>query len=164
MIILGVDPGTRITGFGIIRSQNSQIQVLDYGTIRPPANAPLAKRYLAIFEALCHLIAKYQPQGLAVETQFVQKNVQSALKLGMARGACLIAAAQADIEVFEYAPTRAKKSVVGKGHASKSQMQKMIRLLLNITEEVQEDAADALAIALCHHHSLSLIKLTSPNL
>ncbi|MCH9631940.1 MAG: Crossover junction endodeoxyribonuclease RuvC [Chlamydiae bacterium] len=156
MIIIGVDPGTRFTGFGIIEFSNNQYHVIDYGVIRPPTNAPLEKRYLAIFTSLEHLIEKYKPSCLAVETQFVGKNVQSAIKLGMARGVSILAAARAQLEVKEYSPTMTKKAVVGRGHASKEQVIKMIQILLNIDQEIKEDAADALAIALCHIHSLNL--------
>ncbi len=156
MIILGIDPGTRFTGFGIIEFINNQHKLLDYGVIRPPYNAPLEKRYLAIFTSIEHLIEKFKPQNLVVETQFVGKNVQSAIKLGMARGVCLLAAARASIDVKEYTPTMTKKSVTGRGHASKKQMQKMVAMLLNIDPEIKEDAADALAIAICHIHTLQL--------
>ena len=153
MIIIGVDPGTAITGFGIIKWANNSSSVLDYGVIKPPAKAPLEKRYYAIFTALDHLLTKFKPDFLSVETQFVNKNVQSAIKLGMARGACLIVAAKHDIPVHEYAPTVAKKAVVGKGHASKLQVQKMVRVLLKLEAELSEDTSDALALALCHAHS-----------
>ena len=156
MIIFGVDPGTRFTGFGVIKFTDNQHHVLDYGVIKPPTNAPLEKRYLAIFTSIEHLVQKYKPSLLAIETQFVGKNVQSAIKLGMARGVCLLAAAKAQIGVKEYSPTMTKKAVVGRGHASKEQVQKMIQLLLKLDQEVQEDAADALAIALCHIHSVAL--------
>lgn len=156
MIIIGIDPGTRFTGFGLIHFKDGRYEVIDYGVIQPPLKAPLEKRYLAIFTALEHLIQKYKPSHLAIETQFVDKNVQSAIKLGMARGVCLLAAAKAGIFVSEYSPTMTKKAVVGKGHASKKQMQKMVQLLLNLNSEIKEDAADALALAICHFHSLSL--------
>ncbi len=154
MIVIGIDPGTRITGFGIVEVLNNQYQVLDYGVICPPVKAPLEKRYLAIHTALRHLLQTFKPQHLAIETQFVDKNVQSAIKLGMARGVCILAAAQEQIDVHEYTPTTTKKAVVGKGHASKRQVQKMIQLLLGMEKEVCEDTADALAIAICHHHAL----------
>lgn len=153
MIIIGVDPGTRMTGFGIIEHVNNSYRVLDFGVIQPPLKAPLEKRYLAIFLALEHLMEKYKPVCLAVETQYVDKNVQSAIKLGMARGVAILAAAKAGLEVNEYSPSMAKKAVVGKGGASKKQMQKMIQLLLNLDQEIKEDAADALALAICHLHS-----------
>ena len=156
MIIIGVDPGTRITGIGIIQHENNRCKVLYYGTIKPPPKAPLEKKYYAIFTALDHLLLKFKPQFLAVETQFVNKNVQSAIKLGMARGACLIAAAKHDVSVKEYAPTLAKKAVVGKGHASKLQVQKMVKILLNLDALICEDTSDALALALCHAHSSHL--------
>lgn len=154
MIVFGIDPGTRITGFGIIKFVNNEHHVLDYGIIRPPHNASLEKRYLAIFTSIEHLIDKFKPACIVIETQFVDKNVQSAIKLGMARGVCILAAARAQIEVKEYSPTMTKKAVVGRGHASKRQIQKMIQLLLNIQEEIKEDAADALALSLCHIHSI----------
>lgn len=156
MILFGIDPGTRITGFGIVELMGNVYRVLDYGVIRPPEKASLEKRYLAIFTSIEHLIQKYRPDNVVIETQFVDKNVQSAIKLGMARGVCILAAAKAGIDVKEYTPTMTKKAVVGRGHASKRQMQKMVQLLLNISEEIKEDAADALALAICHFHSLKL--------
>lgn len=154
MIVFGVDPGTLKTGFGVIEFLNSQYRLLDFGTICPPAKAPLEQRYLVIFSAIEYLITKHKPHSLAVETQFVDKNVQSAIKLGMARGVCLLAAARANIHVKEYTPTMTKKATVGKGHASKQQVQYMISRMLNISQEIEEDAADALALALCHLHTL----------
>ena len=153
-VILGIDPGTRITGFGIIQFLSTP-QVIDYGCIRPPSNLPLEKKYLIIFNDIEKLIKKYRPSAIAVETQYVKKNVQSAIKLGMARGAVVLAAAKNDIPVYEYAPTQAKLSVVGKGQASKHQVTQMITRILQLPSPPKpEDAADALAIALCHsHHS-----------
>lgn len=153
MIIIGVDPGTQITGFGLIEWKNNRSRLIDYGAIKPPAKEPLEKRYYTIFKELDLLIEKYQPDILSVETQFVNKNVQSAIKLGMARGACLIAAAKHGVQVKEYAPTVAKKAVVGKGHASKLQVQKMVQVLLGLNKNLIEDISDALALALCHAHS-----------
>lgn len=156
MIILGVDPGTRITGFGLLHYQNRTPKVLDYGTIRPSQKDPIEMRYYTIFTELDKLIQKFKPVCLSVETQFVNKNVQSAIKLGMARGACLLAAAKNQILVKEYAPTLAKKAVMGKGHASKVQVQKMIQLLLNLKQELSEDISDAFSLAFCHIHALHL--------
>jgi crossover junction endodeoxyribonuclease RuvC len=154
-IILGVDPGTLITGYGVIRDNGQHFEPLDFGCIRPPAKLKIELRYLAIFEGIDLLLEKYQPDAVSVETQFVYKNVQSALKLGMARGAVIIAAARRGIEVFEYAPTKAKLAVVGSGGASKFQVQKMIQMQLKLREMPEPaDAADALALALCHAHSL----------
>ncbi len=158
-IILGIDPGTIITGYGIIHEKNGKIQPLDFGCIRPPASLPLEKRYLIIYEALQKLIDKHKPQAIAVETQFVKKNVLIAMKLGMARGMALLAAAKNDIPIYEYAPKKAKLAVVGNGSASKEQVQKMIQLLLSLpTLPEPEDAADALALAICHAHQLKFHK------
>lgn len=151
LIILGIDPGTRITGYGLIRLTAAGIEAIDYGCIRPPATLPLPRRYRIIFEAVEQLIVKFQPQAMAVETQFVLKNAQSAIKLGMARGMAVLAAARANIEVHEYAPKKAKQAVVGNGSASKLQVQKMIGALLKLPKAPEpEDAADALALAICH--------------
>jgi crossover junction endodeoxyribonuclease RuvC len=153
--ILGIDPGTRITGYGVIKAQHLSLQPLDFGCIRPPAQLENAERYLSLFNGLEKLLDKYNPDAVSVETQFVYKNVQSAIKLGMARGVVLIAAARRKIPVFEYAPKKAKLAVVGNGAASKEQVQRMVQLLLNLSIVPEpEDAADALALAICHANSI----------
>jgi crossover junction endodeoxyribonuclease RuvC len=158
-IILGVDPGTQITGFGIIKNSQSLI-ALDFGCIRPPSKLAAEQRYLIIYQGICHLIEKYQPDAIAVETQFVYKNVQSALKLGMARGMVLLAGAQKSIPIFEYAPKKAKLAVVGTGSASKYQVQMMVQALLKLPSPPKpEDAADALALAICHANSMQTLNL-----
>lgn len=150
-IILGIDPGTKVSGYGIVKSLGNTFQAIDYGCIRPPANLLLSERYLVIFNAVEELLDKFLPDALVVETQYVYKNIQSAIKLGMARGAVLIAARRKKIKVFEYAPTKAKLAVVGKGHASKDQVQGMIKHLLQLPFlPTPADAADALALAICH--------------
>ena len=149
--ILGIDPGTLITGYGVIEVEGREFSPLDFGAIRPPKKAPQSKKYFAIFEGVEALIKKYKPDEVSVETQFVYKNAQSALKLGMARGAVLIAAAKYEIPIYEYAPAKAKSAVTGNGSANKYQVQKMVQLLLSLTEiPTPEDAADALALAICH--------------
>jgi len=154
MIILGIDPGTRITGYGLIKVHPHKIEALDFGCIRPPAAATSSKKYLIIFEGIQALIERFKPEALAVEGQFVHKNALSALKLGMARGMALLSAEMAGIPIFEYAPTKAKKAVVGHGGASKEQVQRMIQNLLNLEHPpTPEDAADALALAICHAHN-----------
>jgi crossover junction endodeoxyribonuclease RuvC len=155
-IILGIDPGTRITGYGLIKAGNPTLEPLDFGCIRPPPNLSNPERYLALFNGLEKLLDLYNPDAVSVETQFVYKNVQSAIKLGMARGVVLIAAARRGIPVFEYAPKKAKLAVVGNGNASKEQVQRMIQLLLKLPVLPEpEDAADALALAVCHANSMS---------
>jgi crossover junction endodeoxyribonuclease RuvC len=154
LIILGIDPGTRLTGYGVISYKNHEQIALDYGCIRPPTTSALSKKYLIIFESLCQLIEKYQPDAVSVETQFVYKNPASAIKLGMARGMAVLAAAKNEIPIYEYTPKKAKLAVVGKGSASKHQVQKMMQLLLKLPSIPEpEDAADALALALCHAHT-----------
>lgn len=161
-IILGVDPGTRVSGYGIITMQNQAYIPLDYGCIRPPQNLKLSERYLVIFDSIEALIEKYRPTALVVETQFVYKNVQSALKLGMARGAVMIAAKKSGLPIFEYAPTVAKRAVTGTGRASKFQVQGMVQCLLKLPAMPQpEDAADALALAICHAHSAPHVRIKS---
>lgn len=160
MIIIGIDPGTQVTGYGIIEVNGSNIRAIDYGCIRPPPLLKLTDRYLIIYNGLEELLDRYQPQALAVEMQYVHKNVQSAIKLGMARGIAIIAAKRKGVSIFEYAPTKAKSAVVGNGRASKQQVQGMVKVLLNLVEvPTPEDAADALALALCHANSMRFREL-----
>jgi crossover junction endodeoxyribonuclease RuvC len=156
--ILGIDPGTLLTGYGVIEIvANRQFKVLDYGCVRPPASMPLSTRYKIIFQAIEELLDRYTPEAIAVETQYIHKNPQSGLKLGMARGVVILAAALREIPIFEYAPARAKRAVVGIGNASKEQVQGMIRRLLTLPScSLPEDAADALALAICHGQAFSL--------
>ncbi|MEN9654684.1 MAG: hypothetical protein RL235_796 [Chlamydiota bacterium] len=154
-IVLGIDPGTRVTGYGLIDCTDGRIIAIDYGCIRPPPDLHLAKRYQIIYEAIEKLIEHHRPHAVAVESQFVLKNAQSAIKLGMAKGMVYLAAAKFGIELFEYAPKKAKLSVVGKGQASKEQVQRMIQALLHLPVLPEpEDAADALALAICCSHEM----------
>lgn len=154
-IILGIDPGTNITGYGVIRYDGRVSKALDYGCIRPPA-LKLSERYLIIYNSLELLLDKYQPHALAVETQYADKNVQSTIKLGMARGIIVLAAKKKSIKVYGYSPTKAKKAVVGSGRASKHQVQNMVKHLLNLSAlPTPEDASDALSLAICHAHTLN---------
>lgn len=150
--VLGIDPGTRITGYGIIETNGVKHHVVDYGCIRPSPKKTLHERYGDLFEGMEALIEQHRPDVVAVETQFVAKNPQSALKLGMARGVLLLAATRTGIKIFEYAPKTAKLAI-GSGLAKKEDVQRMIKLLLNLAEvPTPEDAADALAVALAHIH------------
>jgi crossover junction endodeoxyribonuclease RuvC len=154
-VILGVDPGTAITGYGLIEQSGSYWRVLDFGAIKPPAKLKLTKRYLIIHQGIERLIDEHKPEVVSVESQYVGKNVMSAMKLGMARSVIMLAAAKREIPVFQYSPSKAKKAVVGTGSASKTQVQHMIQKLLGLSALPEpEDAADALALALCHAHSL----------
>lgn len=155
-MILGIDPGTRITGYGLIRIESSDLQPIDFGCIRPPVNAQLPQRYHILFKGVLQLITLHSPHAIAVETQFLNRNVQSTMKIAMARAAILIAATEHNIPIFEYTPKQAKKAVVGKGSASKEQVQRMIQLLLKLPSLPEpEDAADALSLAICHAHTLT---------
>lgn len=164
MRILGIDPGTRITGYGVIEQLDRKISTLDYGCIRPPPKLTLSERYLILFESIEALIDKYRPDALSVESQFVLKNPQSAIKLGMAKGMAILAAAKRSIEIFEYPPKRAKLAITGMGQASKWQVQKMIQSLLSLPSLPEpEDAADALALALCHLQTEKRNQITCMN-
>ena len=150
-IILGIDPGTNVTGYGVIEIETQKLTPLTFGNINAKAEK-LEQRYLIIFNAVEELIAKYKPDAISVETQFVHRNVQSSMKLSMARAIVMLAAAKNNIELYEYAPKKAKLAVTGSGSASKYQVQKMITMMLNIKSNVTHDAADALALAICHAH------------
>lgn len=153
VVILGVDPGTHVTGYGLIRIEAGRHIPVDYGCIRPPTKLKLTDRYLIIHNCIETLIDKYKPTVVVVETQYVNRNVQSALKLGMARGTVMVAAKRKGLPVFEYAPSKAKRAVVGNGAASKCQVKGMIQKLLDLGKLPPEDAADALALAICHAHA-----------
>ena len=153
--IFGVDPGTLSTGYAVIEEVDGRWLPLDFGCIQPPIKIEIQHRYLAILNALHHLMERYRPEAVAVETQFLYKNFQSVLKLGMARGVVLIAAAQHEIPLFEYAPTKVKLALTGKGSASKEQVQRMTQVVFNLPQLPPKDAADALALALCHAHTQS---------
>ncbi|WP_233407663.1 crossover junction endodeoxyribonuclease RuvC [Marinomonas spartinae] len=147
--ILAIDPGSRITGFGIIDVINGKSIYVTSGCIRLPDNE-LSVRLKNIFNSVCSLLEEYQPKEFAIEEVFLAKNANSALKLGQARGAAIVAASLQELFVHEYAARRVKQSVVGNGNAEKSQVQAMVQLLLSLPSPPQADAADALAIALCH--------------
>lgn len=154
-IIIGIDPGTTTTGYGIIVVEGQGYQALDYGCIRPPAHYKLSDRYLIIFDSIEELLIKFQPTVLAVETQYAPHNrtcnVRSVIKLGMACGIAIVAAKRKGLHVYEYAPAKAKRAVVGNGRASKEQVGSMVQRLLHLpATPIPEDASDALALAICH--------------
>ncbi len=151
MIIIGVDPGTIITGYGIIEYAHNNLTTIDYGVIRLPSDASLPQKLDIIYNKLCELLGQYHPDELAIETAFYGKNVQSAMKIGYARGVSILAAVHNNTPVSEYSPREVKKSVVGNGAASKEQVQYMINSLLSIKKKKMPfDESDALAVALCH--------------
>jgi crossover junction endodeoxyribonuclease RuvC len=155
MIILGLDPGLGATGWGLISAEGNRLSHLANGQIKTDPAAPLPERLARLAEQLEQLIGERQPAGAAVEEVFVNKNPQSTLKLGQARGVVLMTAARAGIAVGEYAPTLVKKAVVGTGHAEKAQVHAMVARLLPGARIAGPDAADALAVAITHAHHLA---------
>jgi len=149
--ILGIDPGSRITGYGIVEAEKNKVLFVDCGVVKVSGD-DFSVRLRNIFDALGDVIVEHRPSELAIEKVFVHRNVTSALKLGQARGAALLAAATRDVSVFEYSPNEIKQAVTGRGHADKAQVQHMIRIFMGLRELPQADAADALAVAICHAH------------
>jgi len=160
MITLGIDPGTARLGFGIVRSGDDP-EMLDYGVIETAPTALMPQRLKGIFEAVSLLIGQHSPNVLAVEQLFFARNVTTAISVGQARGVVLLAAANAGIDVVEYSPSEVKQAVVGYGKADKQQMQEMVRMILKLAHPPHpDDAADALAIALCHSQHAAFAQIT----
>ena len=154
MRVLGIDPGTLTSGYGIVTEEDHKLFHIVSGGISPSAKQPFPKRLKKIYEELEKVIDKYKPQAVVVEDLFVSNNIKAALKLGHARGVAILAAVNAGLPVFEYAPTEVKQAVVGNGKADKKQVQLMVKMLLDLPKPPQPaDAADALAAAICHIHS-----------
>lgn len=158
-IILGIDPGSRITGYGIIREVKQKLQYIDSGCIRT-TNGDFSQRLLQIFNGVCHLMDEYNPTEVAIEQVFTHKNPNSALKLGHARGVAMVACASHRIDLHEYSAREVKQSLVGYGAAEKEQVKQMVVNLLMLNKAPQSDAADALGIAICHIHRKSFLNLT----
>lgn len=150
--ILGIDPGSRITGFGIIDVEGSRVRYVTSGCVRMKNNDALPERLKTIYEGVHDIVDLHKPQVMAIEQVFMKVNVNSALKLGQARGAAICAGVMQSLSVYEYSPTQIKQAIVGKGNAAKAQVQHMVVALLKLKGEPQADAADALACALCHSH------------
>lgn len=159
---MGIDPGLNNTGWGIIEQHNNSLNFVACGVIRPKASDAMPQRLHTIDSELEKIIALYKPQTAAIEETFVNKSAASSLKLGMARGAAFLAPARAGVDIAEYSANHVKKSVVGAGHAAKEQIQMMVRVLLPKADVTQADAADALAVAICHaHHKASKSRMAS---
>ncbi|AIL33071.1 crossover junction endodeoxyribonuclease RuvC [Basilea psittacipulmonis] len=156
MRILGIDPGLRKTGFGVIDAQGQKLSWVASGTIVIDTDLSLALRLKVILDNIREIADRYHPDEACIEKVFVNTNPNSTLLLGQARGACLCALADSDLEVTEYTALQIKKSVVGKGHADKTQVQTMVKYLLNLNSAPSPDAADALACAICHAHTKPL--------
>ncbi len=155
MIILGIDPGTAIVGYGVIESEGSRISLVDYGVITTKAHTPLPERLLRVHQGIEELIRLFHPDCMAVESLFFNKNTRTALAVGQARGVILLAAEESKLPVAEYTPLQVKQAIVGYGRAEKQQVQYMVQTFLHMRELPKpDDAADALAIAICHSHSM----------
>jgi len=152
MRILGLDPGSRLTGVGIIEASGDRLRMVHHAVIKA-GDGEFAERLGLIFNGVRDLVAEFRPIEAAVETVFVAHNAASAIKLGQARGAAICALIDAGLPVAEYSPRSVKQAIVGRGSADKLQVQHMVRVRLGLSEMPPEDAADALAVALCHHHT-----------
>lgn len=157
MLVLGIDPGTAIMGYGLVECSGNRLKAIHFGAIRTKAGTPLELRLRQIYEELNHIIACYQPQIIGVEELFFNKNTRTAMSVGQARGVALLAAANADIPLLEFTPLQVKQAVVGYGKATKEQVTFMVQKILNLSEKPgPDDVADALAIAICSTHAYHL--------
>ena len=152
--VLGIDPGSRITGYGIVEEISGKLCSVTYGVFKVSGKENFSERLKEIYNGIDQLIKTHQPSEVAIESLFFSKNAMSSIKLGQARGAAMTAAANQGLRVFEYAPTQVKQAVVGYGRSDKEQVQKMVFLLLGLQGQAKVDATDALAVAICHLNSV----------
>ena len=154
MLVLGLDPGLATTGYGLVAGDGQHLTALAHGVVRTPARQPMADRLLRLHHELQELVERYQPQVAAVEKLFFSKNVTTGIQVAQARGVTLLTVAQAGLRITEYTPMQIKQGITGHGSADKLQVQEMVRMLLNLERIPRpDDAADALAVAICCHHS-----------
>lgn len=155
MLVIGIDPGTATTGYGLVReSEDGSLSVVGFGVITTPADSPMPKRLLELYSKLSEILVLHRPESGAVEKLFFSRNARTAISVGQGRGVALLALAQAGLPAAEYTPMEVKQAVAGYGGADKTQVQEMVRALLSMEEVPQpDDAADALAVAICHLHS-----------
>jgi crossover junction endodeoxyribonuclease RuvC len=163
MLALGIDPGTATTGYGLVRLEpDGSLLAVKYGVITTPKNTPDAERLVTLYDQLQELLREHKPETAAVEKLFFQRNITTAIAVGQARGVMLLSLAQAGLDVFEYTPNEIKQAVAGYGSAGKRQMQEMVRVLLTLDDIPRpDDAADALAVAICHLHSARMLNLAN---
>lgn len=160
MLILGIDPGTAITGYGLVKEEAGVLGLVDCGVITTPSGQPLAERLQTIYQGLAEVIDRHQPTAAAVEELFFSRNVRTALSVGHARGVTLLALVDAGLPIYEYKPLEVKQAIAGYGGADKRQVQEMVRMLLELESVPQpDDAADAVAVAVCHIHSARMAAL-----
>ncbi|MEK6222955.1 MAG: crossover junction endodeoxyribonuclease RuvC [Chloroflexota bacterium] len=161
MLVLGIDPGTAITGYGLVRETPSgSLEIVAHGAITTPAKTPMPERLVQLYQELNEVISEYKPDSSGVEKLFFAKNVKTGMSVSQARGVILLSLAEAQIPIAEYAPVEIKQAVAGYGAADKKQIQEMVRVLLNLEKTPKpDDAADALAVAICHIHSAKIAGL-----
>ena len=160
MLVLGLDPGLAITGYGLVEGDDQKLVPVACGVIRTPAKTPIADRLVQLHTDLSGLLTQYCPDVAAVEELFFSTNTRTAMIVGEARGVLLLTLAQAGLEIAEYTPLQIKQAITGYGRANKAQVQEMVRLLLNLRDVPRpDDAADALAVSICHHHSARMMAL-----
>jgi len=150
MLVLGVDPGSLVTGYGLVEKKGNQLTCVHSGAISSARDVPFYERIHKIYYSMVEILKQYQPQEMAIEDVFFAKNVKSALKIGHARGAVLVAAVECGVKIFEFTPLEIKKSVVGYGRATKEQVRSMVKIILNLKGRIGLDTSDALATAICH--------------
>lgn len=161
MLVIGIDPGTATTGYGLIRETESGVEAVDYGVITTPAHTPMDERLLSLYQQLNALVLLHRPDSGAVEKLFFSRNVTTAITVGQARGVVILKLAEEKIPVFEYTPMEVKMAVTGYGSAGKRQVQEMVKELLNLDAiPKSDDAADALAIAICHLNNNKFAQLS----
>jgi crossover junction endodeoxyribonuclease RuvC len=154
LLILGVDPGIAILGYGLVKYETNRFTVIDYGAITTNAGINMSERLTIIYDRLVDIIKRYNPDAFAVEELFFNKNIKTALTVGHARGVAVLAGSKSGVQVYEYTPLQVKQAVVGYGRADKNQMQQMVKVILNLGEIPKpDDVADALAVAICHGNS-----------
>jgi len=158
MITFGIDPGSLITGYGVIEQQGSKIIHIDNGIIRPKPTLDFSDRLYHIYNEILIRLNEFRPEIIALEDIFVAKNIKSSIKLGHVRGIAMLAAMTTKVKIAEYSPAQVKQAVVGIGNASKHQVQQMVKSYLKLPEIASEDASDALAVAICHLHSYKMKK------
>ena len=160
MLVLGIDPGTAITGYGLVHEQDDGLSLVECGVVTTPSSQPLPERLQTIYRGLSDVVRRFQPEEAAVEELFFSRNVRTALSVGQARGVALLALVDAGLPIYEYKPLEIKQAVAGYGGADKQQVQEMVRMLLNLERVPQpDDAADAVAVAVCHIHSARMAAL-----
>ena len=160
MRILGIDPGTVVMGYGVIEAENDKTTLVESDALTVTERSPIGERLSFMYHRLLEIISQYQPDVVAIEQPFMAKNVKAALAVGRAQAIAILAAADKGIPTFEYTPTQVKQRVTNYGASTKEQVQEMVKLQLNLTEVPQpNDAADALAVALCHHHETRIDSL-----